>query len=467
MDGWIAIVMAGGKGTRMRSSLPKVLHPVAGLPMVAHTMRAVRELGASRVLLVTNRDAHDPMTSLAGDDVVCVAQPEALGTGDALALALANLPSDTQNVLLLNAEKPLLRAATLTALADLHAKRGAVVTVLTLDLPTAEAEHLGTIQRGATRKPVAILEAGERPSLRTASAETNVGVYALDALWARDAVGRLQPHASGELFVTDLVAMAVADGRRADALPLTDRDEGLSVKTRSNLAQVELAMQRRLRDAAMDAGATLMDPATTYFDIDVTVSPDVVLHPNTALRGTTTVAEGAVIGPNAQVVDSQVGPDVVVRSAVVEGAVLERGASVGPYSHLRAGSVLMEGAFIGSHAEIKASRIGRGAHVGHFSYVGDALIGDRANIGAGTVTCNFDGTSKHVTEIGEGAFIGSDSLLVAPVRVGANAVTGAGAVVNRDVADGERVAGVPARPLDPMKRRTATGASGEGGRSLG
>jgi bifunctional UDP-N-acetylglucosamine pyrophosphorylase/glucosamine-1-phosphate N-acetyltransferase len=278
-------------------------------------------------------------------------------------------------------------------------------------------------------------------------------------------MGSLQEHDSGELFVTDLVAMAVADGQRVEAVAIDSVRDAIGVNTRAQQAKAEHAMQDRLRERAMDAGVTLIDPATVYLHATVELAPDVVVHPNTSISGASVIGAGAVIGPNAQITDATIGAGAIVGAAVVQGATVGEGAHVGPYSLLREGTVLDPGAYVGSHTEIKGSRIGTGSHVGHFSYVGDAIIGKNVNIGAGVVTCNFDGVDKHTTEIGDGAFIGSGGMLVAPVKIGAGALTGAGAVVNRDVEPGGRVAGVPARELGT--RRTDAEADHEGGRSLG
>jgi len=216
----------------------------------------------------------------------------------------------------------------------------------------------------------------------------------------------------------------------------------------------------------MASGVTLIDPATVYLDATVSFEQDVIVLPNTSIRGATHVASGASIGPNAQVTDSTIGPGVTIESSVVRSAVFESGVHIGPFSHIREGTHLGPDVHIGSHAEIKASHIGKGTHIGHFSYVGDAVIGEAVNIGAGTVTCNYDGVSKHITEIGDGAFIGSDSMLVAPLKIGAGAITGAGAVVTRDVDPGGKVVGVPAKNLE-SRRRLNTAVGSEGGRTLG
>ena len=451
----------------MHSSTPKALHRVAGVPLVVHSLKAARYANPAATIVVVAPSRRSDVAAAVGDGVECVEQPDPLGTGQALAAALARVGADCSHILLLNGDKPLLRGETIADLVGLHLKRRAAITLLSATVPGREAEDWGRVLRGARNKPIGIVEASEARASRGATIEANAGVYAMDAAWLRDAMGSLERHVSGEYYVTDLVATAVADGKRVEALTVADADEALGVKTRAHLARAEQAMQARLREAAMAGGATLLDPATTYLDAAVELARDVTVYPNTSLRGVTRVGEGASVGPNAQIVDSAIGAGATVRGAVVESSTLEAGAHVGPFSHLREGAYLEEGAFVGTHAEVKASRVGRNAHIGHFSYVGDAILGDDVNIGAGTVTCNFDGVTKHVTEIGEGALIGSATMLVAPVKVGAGARTGAGAVVTRDVEPGETVAGVPARALRAETIAATRAVGSEGGRSLG
>ena len=466
MDGWTAIVMAAGRGARMRTSKPKVLHRVAGMPLVSYATKAASRIQPGSTMVVVAPEAREAIAGDLGDDPEYVEQPEPLGTGHALAMALERVPFSTRHILLLNGDMPFVSGETALDLATLHVKRHAAVSVLSAELPAAAARDLGRLQRGARGKPVAIIEAvGAKPS-RAQTIEVSVGAYAFDAEWLRGAITTLSPHDSGEIYVTDLVGIAVAGGRRAEVLTVPWGDEPIGVNTRGQLAQAEQAMQRRLRDDAMASGVTLIDPATVYLDATVSFEQDVIVLPNTSIRGATHVASGASIGPNAQVTDSTIGPGVTIESSVVRSAVFESGVHIGPFSHIREGTHLGPDVHIGSHAEIKASHIGKGTHIGHFSYVGDAVIGEAVNIGAGTVTCNYDGVSKHITEIGDGAFIGSDSMLVAPLKIGAGAITGAGAVVTRDVDPGGKVVGVPAKNLE-SRRRLNTAVGSEGGRTLG
>jgi bifunctional UDP-N-acetylglucosamine pyrophosphorylase/glucosamine-1-phosphate N-acetyltransferase len=465
MDGWTAIIMAAGKGARMHSSTPKVLHRVAGVPMIGHTTAAVQYLQPASTIVVVSPENEAAIADELGDTVAYAEQPKPLGTGHALAVALERVPLSSRNILLLNGDMPLISGNDIAALAADHVERHAAVTVGFVRLSPERAADLGTLERGARGKALAIVEAVERKPSKAASVDASVGVYAFDVAWVRGAIESLPEHAPGEQFVTDLVAMAVADGQRVETVAVDSVRESIGVNTRAQLAVAERAMQERLRERAMDAGVTLIDPATVYLHATVELAADVIIYPNTSISGASVIGVGAAIGPNAQLTDANVGAGATVGSAVIKSATVGENAHVGPYSLLREGTVLEPGAYVGAHTEIKASRIGGGSHVGHFSYVGDAIIGENVNIGAGVVTCNFDGVSKHVTEIGDGAFIGSGGMLVAPIKIGAGALTGAGAVVSRDVEPGGRVAGVPARALGT--RRPDAEAGHEGGKSLG
>lgn len=446
-DRLTAIILAAGKGLRMRSALPKVLHPVAGIPMAGHVLAAVHHVHPECVLVVVSPLNRELIHSALGQGAQLVEQHEQLGTGHALSVALPEVSLSTRHILVASGDTPLLRGETVAALVELHTRREAGVTLLTAVVPAAQAADLGRLHRGARGKPLAIVEAAEPLPAKGGTVEVNAGLYVFDAIWLRSAIRHLKPHPSGEFFLTDLVALAVAEGKRVEALAAHVAQDALGVNTREQLAVAERVMQERLRSYWLGQGVTMVDPQTVYLHARVELAPDVTLHPNTAIQGTSRIAQHVTVGPNAIVTDSTLAEHAVVSSAVVEGAVLEAGAHVGPYSHVRPGAHLERDAFVGSHVEVKNSRIGAGAHIGHFSYVGDADVGPRTNIGAGTVTCNFDGRDKHRTVIGADVFIGSDTLLVAPVTVGDGARTGAGAVVTHDVPAGVTVAGVPARLL--------------------
>jgi bifunctional UDP-N-acetylglucosamine pyrophosphorylase/glucosamine-1-phosphate N-acetyltransferase len=449
--------MAAGKGARMRSATPKVLHPIAGAPMVRHVVSAVRELRPAAILVVVSPSVGQQIAAAVGADVECVEQPDPLGTGHALSTALPRIGPGAKHILLLNADTPLLRSTTLQALIDKHIQSKAVLSLLAVPMGPEEAHDLGRLLRDGQGRTVAVVEAseaspetGRQPD--SGHIEVNVGVYCIEVAWLQGAIGRLQQHAPGEIYVTDLVALAREAGKVVEAQTLASADEGLGVNSRGQLAQAETAMQRRLRSHWMAQGVTMEDPATTYLHVDVKLEADVVIRPNTRLQGQTRVGRDSEIGPDAQLTDVTVQESCRVGSSILAGVVMETDVSVGPYCHLRTGTYLERGVRIGSHVEIKNSRIGAGTHIGHFCYVGDATLGPNVNFGAGAITCNFDGIHKHATQIGEGASIGSDTMLVAPVKIGARAVTGAGAVITHDVPDGATVVGVPARPLDQHGR---------------
>ncbi|TET54480.1 MAG: bifunctional UDP-N-acetylglucosamine diphosphorylase/glucosamine-1-phosphate N-acetyltransferase GlmU, partial [Anaerolineales bacterium] len=276
--------------------------------------------------------------------------------------------------------------------------------------------------------------------------ELSAGVYCFASDWLWEHIGTLPPNApKKQYYLTDLIAAAAAEGQRVEVITTGDPQEALGINTRSHLAEAEAVLRSRINEHWMVEGVTILDPATTYIASDATIGPDTTILPNTHLRGTTSIGRSCHIGPNAIVVDCQIGDRCRVVASVLEHAVMEDGSDVGPFGHLRQGAHLGKGAHVGNFGEIKESTLGPGAKMGHFGYLGDAEIGARANIGAGTITCNYDGKEKHKTVVEEDAFIGSDTMLVAPVRVGKGARTGAGAVVTRDVPDGKTACGVPAR----------------------
>ena len=431
----------------MRSQTPKVLHRIAGVPMIVHVTRTVKRLQPAAILVVVAPAERDAIAEAIGGGVEYVEQPEPLGTGHALATALQRVSPDTTHVLLLNGDVPLLKEESLQALMARHIASKMGLSLMTTMLPVGQAKGLGTMRRNSHGQPIAVVEATETKAAETDIIEVNVGAYCFSTTWLRESAPRLQLHTSGEYYVTDLISMATSDGQWVETHALEDAGEGLGVNDRSQLACAESGLQWRMRLSWMELGVTMGDPQTAYLEPDVELEMDVTLLPNTSLRGHTRISSGATVGPNATLIDATLGQGCVVRNATLENAILEANVEVGPYSYLRPGTYVESGAHIGSHVEIKNSRIGANSRVGHFSYIGDATLGPRVNIGAGTVTCNYDGVEKHHTEIGADAFIGSDSMLVAPVSIGAGAVTGAGSVIMANVAPGVTVVGAPAREL--------------------
>ena len=381
-----------------------------------------------------------------GEGVEFAEQREQRGTGHAVLQARDLLQGQADTVVVTYGDMPLLQTSTLNNLANLHASSGATVTMLTV--LSDDSMGFGRILRDPSAHVLGIIEEGEATPEQLSIRELNCGVYCFNAKWMWEHLPQLKPSGKKqEYYLTDLVGMAVAENCKIDAIILEDVAEVVGINTRAHLANTEKIMRERINRRLMEEGVTLIDPATTYVEADVTVGMDTVIEPNCQIKGKTRIGANCHIGPNATIERSQIGDDCQVTASVVRESTLEDHVRVGPFADLRPGNYLARDVYIGNHAELKNSRLGEGVHVGHFSYIGDSEIGARTNIGAGTITCNFDGKSKHHTTIGEDAFIGSDTLFRAPVSVGARATTGAGSVVTRDVEAHATVAGVPARRL--------------------
>ena len=440
------VILAAGEGTRMKSDLPKVLHPLAGRPLVVHALQTARRLTDTKPVLVVGCGA-EAVTSVAGDDIIAVEQAEQLGTGHAVLQARDVLRGRADLVLVSYADMPLLTVETLSRLVASQRHSSGPITMLTL--MREDPRGFGRVVRDEGGAVIKIVEEAVATPEQLAIRELNAGVYCFDGPWLWDHVDQIPLSLpKQEYYLTDLVGMAVGQGLNVEAVVAEDADEALGINTRVHLADAESVLRRRINRRWMMGGVTIVDPDTTYIEGGVVIGRDTTLQPNTHLRGETTVGERCTIGPNTVIEDSTVGDECVVLASVLEQAVMEKGSDVGPFGHLRQGARLCEGAHVGNFGELKASTLGPGAKMGHFSYLGDAEIGAGANVGAGTITCNYDGQRKHRTVVEEGAFLGSDTMLVAPVRVGQGARTGAGSVVTRDVPAGALVYGVPARIHD-------------------
>ncbi len=425
----------------MRSQTPKVLHTAAGRPLLGHVLAALEELHARPVVVLSSESA--AARSLLSNGARVAMQDPPRGTGDAVRVALEAATDADGVALIVYGDTPLVRAETLAALMKLRESRSAVLALLSGDVGTDNA--YGRVVRDAKGDVARVVEARLASDAEKALPESNLGAYAADLGWLRGAVKKLKPNATGEIFLTDLVALAVSDGKRVSAHKAADPDEGRGVNTRVELAAVEDVLRRRIRERHMLAGVTFHDPSSSLVDADVELAPDVVVERGSILEGRTKVGAGTRIGPYSILRDTTVGANCRVEASVLEGATLEDEVTIGPFSHLRPGAYLERGVGMGNFGEVKNARLGAGTKMHHFSYVGDAAVGQRVNIGAGTITLNYDGVRKHRTEIGDDAFIGSDTLLRAPVKVGKGSATGAGAVVTKDVPDGQIAIGMPAR----------------------
>jgi bifunctional UDP-N-acetylglucosamine pyrophosphorylase/glucosamine-1-phosphate N-acetyltransferase len=427
----------------MKSDLPKVLHPLAGRPLVTYAVETTRSLiDAAPVLVVGHRA--EAVREAVGDNAIFVEQHERRGTGHAVLQARQALQRRGDLVLVTYADMPLLTGETLHCLVAQQQQNAGPITMLTLIHENPRG--FGRVIRDGSGAVIEIVEEAVATPEQLAIRELNAGVYCFDANWLWTHVDQIPLSLpKQEYYLTDLIGMAVAEGLRVEAVIAEDCSEALGINTRVHLAEAEGILRRRINERWMLAGVTIVSPATTYIEPDVIVGQDTTIWPNTHLRGQTTIGSGCNIGPDTIIVDCEVGDRCRVLASVLEQAVMEDDADIGPFSHLRKGARMCKGAHVGNFGELKKSTLGPGAKMGHFSYLGDAEVGADANIGAGTITCNFDGVSKHKTVIGEGAFIGSDTMLVAPVQVGKGAKTGAGSVVTHDVQDGALAYGVPAR----------------------
>lgn len=435
-----AVVMAAGLGKRMKSKLAKVLHPVAGRPMVLYAVDLAQQLAGDHVAVVVGYQGKEVRAAIEASGlrrpIVFVEQEPQLGTGHAVQQAreaFRRLGRTFSAYLILNGDTPLLRLETVRALANLHRDERAAVTLLTATVD--DPVGYGRVVRARDGRVHKIVEDRDATAVERAIREINVGTYLMDGPFLLEALDRLEPrNAQGEYYLTDLVALAVGRGLRVAALPVGDPAEGMGINTREQLAAAEQAVRRRICARWMGEGVTIRDPATTVIDADVVIGRDTVLHPHVTLEGRTTIGEDCIIRSHTRISDSVLGQRVVVQdSCVVREARLEDEATIGPFAHLRPGTVVRRAAKVGNFVELKKTELGEGSKANHLSYLGDATIGKGVNIGAGTITCNYDGWKKHETVIGDDVFVGSDTQFVAPVTIGKGAVIAAGATITADV----------------------------------
>ncbi|HEX2923645.1 MAG TPA: bifunctional UDP-N-acetylglucosamine diphosphorylase/glucosamine-1-phosphate N-acetyltransferase GlmU [Chloroflexota bacterium] len=448
------MVLAAGMGTRMRSGLHKILHPVAGDPIISHVLSAIAAASISDVVMVVGHRS-DQVMSAVGNDVRYALQQPQLGTGHALQQAVSAMDSVPDRVLVLCGDTPLLKSATLSRMVSMQRDAAAVVLLsAVVENPTG----YGRIVRGEDGSVLAIVEEADADEETRRIEEINSGLYCFDGRWLVANLPKLKKSAKGEYYLTDLVAEAVCQGRRVLATVADDETEVMGVNDRSQLADADRVMRDRICKELMASGVTIIDPANTYIGKDVKIGVDSVILPGTHLRGNTVVGERCEIGPNSIVDDSSIGNDCRVIASMLEQSRVADHVSIGPFSHLRPGAVIASNARLGNYAEVKNSSIGEGVQMHHFSYIGDAEIGEGTNIGAGTITCNFNNKGeKHRTKVGKHVFLGSDTMLRAPIEIGDGAATGAGSVVTRNVPPGVTVFGVPARQKEGSEKQDSQG----------
>ena len=434
-SGPTVLIMAAGEGTRMRSSRPKVLHDVCGRPMVAWPVIAAREAGASRVAVIVS--PHRDLSPGLPEGTETVVQPEANGTGGAVRAA-HDLVRDSETIVVLSGDHPLLTGDAIAAMLDTHRAAQAAATVMSVELEDPGA--YGRIVRDEAGDVARIVETKDPSAVSERELEIreiNTGTYVFDAAPLVEALDGLgADNAAGEYYLGDVIPALRERGLRIVAHVASDPHVNLGVNNRADLALVSVEARRRILERHMIEGVTVVDPASTWIDADVELESDVTLEPGTSLRGSTAVGRDSIVGPLSTVVDSRIGAGARIVHSYLDGAEVGDEATVGPFAYLRPGARLAAGAKAGTFVEIKNSRIGEGAKVPHLAYVGDAEVGADANLGAGTITANYDGFEKHETKIGEGARISVNTSLVAPVSVGDGAYTGAGAVIREDVPPG-------------------------------
>ena len=453
----VPVVLAAGIGSRMHSRLPKVLHHVCGQPMIGYLLDAARVATGERPLVVIS-PATAEVREVVGDGVDYALQDVPRGTADAVRAALPALPADTAEVVVLNGDVPLVDPQLIGRL--IEERRAAVAAVAFISVEADDPAGLGRVLRDRQGEVTRIVEVRDATDAQLEVTEINAGLYVFDAPWLRRRLPDVKPSpASGEYYLPELVAMARADGRAAVALKVDDDGSLSGINDREQLADAEVEMRLRINEGHLRAGVTMIDPTSTIVDASVELAEDVTLEAGVILRGSTSVGRDSLIRSGSQLFDSTVGERCVIWASVLESAVVEDDVRIGPFSHLRPGAHIGSGAELGNFAEVKSSRIGRRSKQHHFSYIGDAQVGDDVNIGAGTITANYDGTRKHRTTIGDRAFIGSDTILRAPVTVGQGAITGAGSVVTHDVPADGLVVGVPARPHARTTTTTTSAAA--------
>ena len=448
-----AVILAAGKGVRMRSGLSKVLHKVCGKELVRHVVDAAKAAEYDRIVVIVSPANHDPVHDILGDSVEYALQTDTLGTGHAV-LQAQDLLRDVETVAVLNGDVPLIRPGTLHSLRERHESQVALATVLTAHCDIPGLARVVRNSDGAITEIVEEQDADEQTKMIT---EINVGSYCFNGPWLWDALANVSPSDSGEYYLPAVIAMAVQQGTPPESIETSDPAEALGINDRVQLSEAETILRERIRLHWMTNGVTMPDPSSVYIDADVSLGEDTTVLPNTHITGPTRVADGCVVGPNSIIDDARIGSECRVWASVVEGSELEERVTVGPYAHVRPGSRIGEGVVLGNFAEVNRSIVGRNSKAAHFSYLGDAQVGEDVNIGAGTVTVNYDGESKLPTRIGDGAFIGCDTMLVAPVEVGAGAQTGAGAVVTNDVPPDTLAVGVPAKVKSRNKRKSDGG----------
>lgn len=425
----------------MNSNIPKVLHRICGTEMISLVVEAVIKSGITHTTLIVP-PAHQAIKALFGNRINYAVQNEANGTGHAL-LQNRSVLNDTENILIVSGDVPLIHPNTIGEMISLHSAQRACITLLTS--VSSNPHGFGRIIRSPEEEILSIVEEKQASVNELALTEINAGAYCFNSSWLYNNLPELKPSSNGELFITDLITAAVNQGLLVNHVKPENHYEVFGVNDRRQLSEVEITMRKLIRDKWMMEGVTITDPSSVYIDATSIIGKDTIIYPNTHVLGNSTVGTDCELGPNSIIKNSSIGDNCLVLSSIIQRSTIDKNVHVGPFAHVREESHLKSDVYLGSHVEVKASEIGHRTKSGHFSYIGNAIIGSNVNIGAGTVTCNYDGVQKHTTVVGDDVFIGSDSLLIAPITLGDRSTTGAGAVVTKDVPPDSQVLGIPAR----------------------
>jgi len=444
------ILLAAGKSTRMRSKTPKFLHTLVGKPMILHSITSIKEYTDEKPVIVVGHQAQQ-LIDLVGDNAEYTEQKDQLGTGHAVMQCQEKLAGRSDMVVIIFGDMPLLKGKTISELIECQKKNSGPVSMLSVIAD--DPRGFGRIIRGNAGTVEAIVEEVDCTPEQKKINELNASMYCFDADWLWGNLDKIPISPKGEYYLTDIIGIAHSQGLTIEAKIIDDPLEAMGINTRVHLAEAEKIMRRRINEHWMNAGVTLLDPETTYIEPDVTIAEDTTIHPNTHLHGSTSIGTDCHIGPSTVIKDSKIGNSCKVFMSVLEKAQMDDHSDIGPYSHLRKGAHLGKYVHMGNYGEVKNSYVGENSKLGHFSYIGDAEIGKNVNIGAGTITCNYDGENKQKTIIEDDVFIGSDTMLIAPLRIGKSARTGAGSVVNKDVPADTIVVGSPARAIKKLRKK--------------
>jgi bifunctional UDP-N-acetylglucosamine pyrophosphorylase/glucosamine-1-phosphate N-acetyltransferase len=441
----VPVILAAGKGTRMKSELPKLLHPIGGKPLIHHALDLALQLTAEKPIVVVGHQAKR-VEAAVGERGHCVLQAEQLGTGHAVQQCQPVLEGKADLIVVWAADMPLLTVETLNQLITTQRHGRSPFTMLTVT--AQDPRGFGRIVRDTTQQIIEIVEEADASPAQLAIRELNAGVYCFRAEWLWQNLANIPLSEKGEYYLTDLVAIAVHKKQRIASISVQTEAEAIGVNNRVQLAEAESHLRERINRYWQMEGVTIIDPASTYIDATVSIGNDTIILPNTHLQGNTRIGSHCRIGPNSILSNAHVSNRCKIFASVLEDARVEDNVQIGPFGHLRHGAHLAEGVYMGNFGEVKNSYLAPGVKLGHFSYIGDSTIGENTNIGAGTITCNFGADKKkHRTSIGANAYIGSDTLLIAPVSVGDQAMTGAGSIVTKNIPADSLAVGAPARVI--------------------